>query len=279
MTLGEFLFHTTQRFHDAGISSARLDAELLVASTLATDRLHLLLESERTLTSEEIVSAQILIARRTAHEPLAYILGVKEFYGLSFRVDSRVLIPRPETEMLVEIAARYAPSDSCVLDICTGSGAVAIALKSVRPDLQITGSDLSADAVDLACANATAILGEGSVFFGQSDLFAAFGDRRFSLITANPPYIDESIRDHSQHELRFEPEMALYAQQHGLAVIEKIIRQCKRYLEPDGFLIMEMGYNQKNPVIELSNENSLSVGFATDLAGHDRVALLKSATK
>jgi len=276
-TIARVLAWASEDFRGRGMESARLDAELLLSEALGLDRIRLIMESRRPLSPGELAGFRELIKRRRAGEPIAYILGRREFFGLSFRVDRRVLIPRPDTEALVEVAlertqARY--MFGTALDLCTGSGCVAISFAKRRPTWRVTATDLSEPALALACENALRL---GAVFgmrFLSGDLFAPLAaDERFDLVTANPPYVPEAdvaaldpgIRD-------FEPKLALSAGADGLALIRRILQEGVSHLGPGGVLALEVQYDQADRVVELFAEAGLvDVEKRRDLGGHERV--------
>ena len=274
MTTGEILAHTAERLRGKGIDTFRLDAELIIAHALKCDRIRLITERDAAVTPESINLINKLTERRESREPVAYILGSKEFYGLDFHVDSRVLIPRPETEMLVDLVKEYAPRGGSVLDICTGSGAVAVAVRHIRPDLSVSASDISADALVVAKENAEKLTGKGSVSFIQSDVFDAFNETWFDIITANPPYISPSCEGALQKEISYEPDVALFSPDEGFSVITQIIGGCALHLRENGRLFMEIGYDQGARVIDCTMAHNVHAEIAKDLSGHDRVAVL-----
>jgi release factor glutamine methyltransferase len=272
VTLLECIQDVATRFARAGIDSARLDAELLAAYARGCDRLRLLVDGEMILSDTEIHVMRQLFERRLTHEPIAYITGKKEFFGLEFGADPRALIPRPETEMLVELAARIAPREGRALDLCTGSGAVAVALNYERPDLDVTGSDLSVDAIELARENGLKLLKGNIVSFIVSDCYEAFHGERYNVITANPPYVDSVLDGTLQRELSFEPGLALYASDGGMSVIRRILEKTKDHLALGGMLLMEIGSDQGMSVGDFVRSLGLSISISKDLAGHDRIA-------
>jgi len=209
--------------------------------------------------------------RRAKREPLAYITGIRGFYGLDFHVSPSVLIPRPDTELLVECASARARQNARVLDICTGSGAVAVAFKHIRPDCNVSASDISEEAVAVARLNADRLVG-GNIRIVVSSLFEAFSGEQFDIITANPPYIDATLKGSLQKEIDCEPDIALYSTEKGLTIIEQILSTVKAYLADDGALYMEIGYDQGKAVAERCAEYSLLCRILKDYSGNDRVA-------
>ncbi|MBI3203876.1 MAG: peptide chain release factor N(5)-glutamine methyltransferase [Myxococcales bacterium] len=276
-TIAKVLKWAIDDFKGRGIDSARLDAELLLAEALGFDRIRLITESLRPLTPPELGAFRALIKRRRGGEPMAYILGRREFFGLDFRVDPRVLIPRPDTEVLVEVAlerTQAAYMFGKALDLCTGSGCVAIAFAKQRPTWRVTATDISEAALGLAFENAQRL---GAVFgmsFSAGDLFAAVpAAERFDLITANPPYVsapealklDRGIRE-------FEPAVALCSGADGLDLIRRIVSDASAHLAPGGVLALEVQYDQAERVVGLFEAAGFTqIEKRRDLGGHERV--------
>lgn len=270
LTLGEVLRRTAAYLAERGSGSPRLDADLLLGEALGMDRMRLYLEHDRPLTEAELAAARALVARRAKREPMAYILGRRAFRGLELAVGPGVLVPRPDTETLVEWAVAVAPHGARVLDWGTGSGAIALALADERPDLIVTAVDVSPAAVAVAASNATA---NGlSVEILESDGFAAVAGRRFGLIAANPPYLSDAELEGAEPELAFEPRGALTAGPAGDECIARLAAEAPAHLEPGGWLLCEIGMGQGPRAAELLE----AAGFAgvevrQDLAGLDRV--------
>jgi release factor glutamine methyltransferase len=259
-----------------GLSSPRLDVELLLGLVLKMTRVQLVIDADRPLAKEELDRYKALHKRRRAGEPVAYLTGVREFYGRPFRVDSRVLVPRPDTEILVETAlarTRHLSLSARVLDLCTGSGCVAISLGRERPTTRVLGVDISPGALALAAENALR-LGAVNVGFVLGDLFAPLGGRaRFDLITANPPYIpDEEIPTLQQDVRDFEPKLALAGGPDGLDVVRRIVAEAPAYLEEGGSLALEIAFGQAPMVRDLFEQRGFrSIEIARDLGGVERV--------
>jgi len=266
----------TGDFASRGIDSPRLEAELLVGLALGTSRIQVIVERDRPLMADELARIRALVTRRRKREPLAYILGRREFYGREFLVDRRVLIPRPDTETLVEVALDRTQDRSLygrALDLCTGSGNVAISFALQRPTWQVDATDISADALDVARMNALRLGAVWNVRFRQGDLFAPCGDDRYDLITANPPYLTEQelrevapdIRDH-------EPRIALVAGSDGLDVVRRIVAEAGGHLAPAGVVALEIGCQQGDVVADWMTRHGLAdVRIHRDLAGRQRV--------
>ncbi len=247
-----------------------VDNRILLCHALGLSRMGLITQSERALTDGEAANLSALIARRLAGEPVAYIIGRREFYGLDFAVDADVLIPRPETELLVELALERLPPRGRVLDMGTGSGAIAVALAHTRPDAAVTALDVSAAALAVAARNAAS--NGATVRFLQSDWFAALTDESFDLIVSNPPYIASGDRHLSEGDLRFEPAGALTDHADGLSALRRIVGGAPAHLAPGGWLLMEHGYDQSEAVQALMTAAGWQdVQSWHDLAGIARV--------
>jgi release factor glutamine methyltransferase len=282
-TVDRLVRWVTEDLKTRGVESPRLEAELLLAQALACDRLALILDRERLVQGEPLALFRALVQRRRKHEPVAYLRGEREFYGRKFRVDPRVLVPRPDTETLVEVALKRTRERSMfarVLDLCTGSGNVAITIAKERPTWQVRGSDVSHDALAVARDNAVKLGALWNVAFVQGDLFEAVEpDSRFELITANAPYIPSGeietlapdIRDH-------EPRLALDGGADGLDVVRRIVRGAGERLEPSGVIALEIALDQSEAVAELLKQHGFEqIEVAHDLGGRPRVVSAFSA--
>lgn len=248
-----------------------LELRLLIAHALQLTRVQLITQSERVLTAHEAQHLSTLFQRRIDGEPIAYIVGAREFYGLSFKVTPDVLIPRPETELLVELALDLLPEHGRLLDMGTGSGAIAVAIAQSRPDIAVTALDVSATA--LAVAHDNAQRHGVAITFLQSDWYGALGAARFDIIVANPPYIASGDAHLAQGDLRFEPAGALTDHADGLSALRTIIASATHHLLPDGWLLMEHGYDQATAVRGLLTVAGFSeVQSWKDLAGIERVS-------
>jgi len=257
---------------DAG--SARIEVQCLLQAVLHVDRAYLLTHPEQSLNEGQLSRYSALLERRLRGEPIAYLLGSREFYGLNLKVTPATLIPRPETELLVEFALQRIPQNNefQVLDLGTGSGAIALSIAHFRPNAEVVAVDASNDALDVARENAVR-LAIANAHFLLSDWFSALNGKRFDLIVANPPYIASGDTHLSQGDLRFEPNAALISGEDGLYDIRHIISQAKAYLNPGGWLFFEHGYDQAKQVRELLNQAEFSRVFsARDLSGIDRVS-------
>lgn len=251
-----------------------LETRILLMHALGLTRVQLITQSERCLTAEEAQRFTALVQRRIAGEPIAYITGQREFFGLPFSVTKDVLIPRPETELLVELALERAPHGARVLDLGTGSGAIAIAIAHSRPDLQLTALDSSAAALAIAQQNAVHNLPAQAVRFLHSDWYRALtADEQFELIISNPPYIVAGDTHLRQGDLRFEPIGALTDHADGLSALRTIVKDAAAHLVAGGWLLLEHGYDQSAAVRELLiAEGYRQVQSWRDLAGIERAS-------
>ncbi|MFA5083344.1 MAG: peptide chain release factor N(5)-glutamine methyltransferase [Hydrogenophilaceae bacterium] len=250
---------------------ARLEARVLAATALAVEPVWLIAHDTDLLGPQQRAALDAVFERRLAGEPVAYVLGKREFYGRVFRVSPATLIPRPETEHLVEAALSHGLDAARVLDIGTGSGCIAITLKLERPDWSVCAVDVSADALAVAQANGERL--GAAVKWLESDLFAALAERKFDLIVSNPPYVPTGDRHLGQGDVRFEPKGALASGLDGLDAIRAIVRQAPAHLEPGGWLLLEHGYDQGEAVPALLAVTGYTEVFmACDLAGQPRVS-------
>lgn len=254
--------------------SARLDLELLLAHALGKSRSYLHTWPEKELDAEQCRAFSECLERRRRGEPVAYILGRQGFWSLDLEVAPHTLIPRPDTELLVQTALQLVPTTAArILDLGTGTGAIALALACERPAWQVTGVDRVVEAVALATRNAQQ-LRLGNVRFYESHWFSAVGDQRYRLIVSNPPYIPAGDPHLEQGDVRFEPGSALIAGVDGLDDIRQIILQTPAYLQNDGWLLLEHGYDQATAVRELLVESGFAdVESRRDYGGHERISL------
>ena len=262
------------RFDHAEIhTSAHMDAELLLMHAIQRPRAFLLANPDYVLSEDELQRFQRAVSRRELHEPIQYITGEVEFYGLSLCVDSRVLIPRPETEHLVESVLERAAMDNPlrIVDVGTGSGAIAIAIAVHRPLASITALDISSGALELAAHNAKHHGLTDQIRFLASDLLLEVEMEQFDIVVSNPPYVangegpalSKQVREH-------EPAVALFAGSSGREIYERIIPQAKSVLKPGGWLALEIGFGQKDSLARLLADWS-EVSFIDDLQGIPRV--------
>lgn len=254
--------------------SPRRDAEILLELVTGKTRTFILAFAETTLTDAQALQLETLLARRERGEPIAHLTGMREFWSLPLFVSPATLIPRPDTECLVEQAlARLPVAPSRILDLGTGTGAIALALASERPDCQVTAVDFRADAVDLATRNARH-LHLHNVTILQSDWFSALAGERFGTIVSNPPYIDEGDPHLAQGDVRFEPKSALVAADNGLADLAHIITASRDFLTPGGWLLVEHGWQQGDAVRErFTAAGYQQVTTCRDYGGNDRLTL------
>jgi release factor glutamine methyltransferase len=275
-TLRKLLTWTTQHFEKRGVDAPRLTTEVLLAHVLKTTRVRLYVDLDRPMEKTELAAFRSLIERRMAGEPTQYLTGVREFYNRPFKVDPRVLIPRPETELLVEAALHKLPKDGpgLALDVCTGSGCIAISLAAERPQATVMATDLSADACALARENAQALGVAERVTVLQGNLYAPLPpDARFDVVASNPPYIASGEIPTLSAEVRREPHMALDGGPDGLVLIRKVIEGARRVLKPGGLLAMEIGETQGEAVKALLQAAGYDdARVEKDLERRDRLA-------
>ncbi|MBH8579813.1 peptide chain release factor N(5)-glutamine methyltransferase [Bisbaumannia pacifica] len=283
MTLDALLVRAARRLAESGSPSPRLDAEVLLCHVLGVERTWLYTWGDRQAPTLERARFEALVAARAQGRPVAYLTGEREFWGLRLSTSEATLIPRPDTETLVEAAlARAAAPRGRLLDLGTGTGAIALAFASERPGWAVLGLDLAPEAVRLARHNA-ARLGITNAEFRLSDWFAALAeesaDERFALIVANPPYIAADDPHLGQGDVRFEPASALVADDQGLADLHHLVAGARRHLEPGGWLLLEHGFDQGAAVRRaLSEAGYAEVASLADLAGHERLSLGRLAS-
>jgi len=259
-------------------NEAKFEAQLLLQNVLNVNRAWLLAHESDALQDKIKADFESLLARRLLGEPIAYILGQREFFGLNLIVTPDTLIPRPDTETLVETALDKIPTDTpfTVLDLGTGTGAVALAIAEHRPEAQVTAIDASSGALDIAKRNANQ-LDLTQVDFRLSNWFSALEGERFNLIVSNPPYIEQHDIHLTQGDLRFEPMSALASGTDGLDDIRQIVDNCLLHLHPQGWLMLEHGYNQAHLVTDLMAQSGLiDITTIKDLGANDRVTIGKN---
>jgi release factor glutamine methyltransferase len=264
-----------------------MNAELLIMFTLDCDRAHLYAHPERELTSDETQRYDEALARRATGVPAQYITGHQEFWGLDLIVSSAVLIPRPETEHVIEILlelakadgrGRPSPHDLRIVDVGTGSGAIALALAKELPSAEIHATDISAEALEVARANAARHQLASRIEFHRADLLDGLPHREFDFVVSNPPYVGESEEDSVQLEVRkFEPRNAVFAGPTGLEVIERLIPRAQRVLRPGGWLVFEISGTIADRVRRLLSRWD-EVAIRSDLQGIARVAIARKAS-
>ena len=283
-TVGRLLSATNGFLADKGSSTPRLDAELLLARVLALTKVQLYVNFERAVSPDELDQYRELVRRRARHEPVAYILGEKEFYGLKLKTTPAALIPRPETELLVDQALRLAkknwPGEALqVADIGCGGGAIALALAAILHEAEISAVDISPEALDLARANALS-LGRRLTFF-EGDLAAPLAGRRFHLICANLPYIPETMMASLMSDVgAHEPHLALNGGPEGLALIRRLLPDAPNLLAEGGRLILEIWPDSLAALTDSAGRANLAVEeVLPDLAGHKRIVTLLKNSK
>ena len=281
-TVLDLLGYTTGYLQERGFHNARLNAELLLAGTLGLKRLDLYLQFDRPLRPEELAAFKARLLRRAKREPLQYIDGKGAFRDLVLSVDRRVLIPRPETETLVQEVLDWAEGKSGLhaVDVGTGSGAIALALATEGPFARVVATDLSEAALEVARANHAACAPDAPVELRQGDLLAPVAGERFDVVVSNPPYVGEEERASLDAEVRdWEPGSALFAGVGGLDVVRRLVAGAPAHLHPGGLLAMEIGAAQGEAVARLIREDGRygEPRVVRDLAGRDRIVLAEAA--
>jgi release factor glutamine methyltransferase len=253
--------------------TARIEVQCLMQAVIGVNRAYLLTHPERLLSDNEYQHFRALFNRRLQGEPIAYLLGMREFYGLDFKVTPATLIPRHDTELLVELALQRTPQNACLLDMGTGSGAIALSIAHARPDVEVVAVDASPAALDVAREN-VARLNVLNVKLLQSDWFAALAGKKFDLIVSNPPYIAVNDFHLGQGDVRFEPLSALVSGVEGLDDIRRIVRDAPAFLHTGGRLLLEHGYDQATHVRQLLEQAGfIEVASFSDLSGIERVSM------
>jgi release factor glutamine methyltransferase len=269
--IADLLFEGTESLKNFS-DTPKLDAEILLSEVLRINRNNLFLSSNLQVSESDIKKYKDFLKRRKIHEPVAYIIEKKEFYEDTFFVDSRVLVPRPETEILVDEAVKlYREKNIKLLDICCGSGCIGLSIKR-KVNCELTLSDISNQALDVAKINAFKLFdNNANIKFVKSDLFENVTGK-YDLITANPPYLSEKDMEiYCKNGLKFEPEEALLSGSTGFEITEKIIEQSSEYLNINGMLVLELGF-EGSPFLKDTDKLKLKK-VLKDLAGIDRVAV------
>ena len=273
-SISQALRKAAQLFEDHGAGVPRLTAEVLLSHCLGVDKPHLYGHPEQILTSKQAARFEEYVQQRLAGKPTQYITGTQEFYGISFRVDPDVLIPRPETELLVEEALAHASETEQILDVGAGSGCIAVAIKSNAPRSHVIAVDISGPALRVARRNA--VEHGVHVEFVHSDLVDAFRHESLGMIVCNPPYVPLKDLPGLQHELRYEPAVALFGGQDGLDAYRRLIKTAAAALKPEGRLLLELGYNGRSSVEAMLSDADWHLPIVrTDLAGIDRVLAVR----
>ena len=278
MTISEWLKNARDLLAGSGCPDPEIDARWIAEDMLNMSRAELKFEGNQSLTTDQIKCLNTCLDRRISGEPVQYILENTYFMGLKFHVDSRVLIPRQDTEILVEaaVAALLSLHNPAVLDMCTGSGAIGLSIKSLIPHAGVSLSDISKDALEVARINARAL--ELDVDFHHGDLYTAIGKRRFDLIASNPPYIPRSDLCTLQREVQFEPALALDGGMDGLDFYRRIAQDAPEHLNPGGYIYLEVGIDEAGDVLNLLKQNidCADAGIIKDLSGIERVVWARS---
>lgn len=284
MRLREVLNAAIGRLEDNGVGSTRRNAEVLLMFTLGVDRAYLYAHPEQEIGAEELRRYDEALEQRSRGIPSQYIIGHQEFWGLDLIVTSAVLIPRPETEHVVEAVLDLVKTERCerpsIVDVGTGSGCIALALAHELPQAEIQAVDISPDALEVARANAARLQLSKRVRFAQSDLLQAFEARpRFNFVVSNPPYVGEGEEDRVQREVKkFEPRIAVFAGHDGLDAIRRLIPQARKRLNPGGWLLMEIGFTQERMVQALL-DGWCEVHSIPDLQGIPRVIAARNSAQ
>jgi release factor glutamine methyltransferase len=272
ISVGDWLKLTVTRLNTVS-TSPQLDAEILLHAITGIHRAMAYARPEQALTVEQLEDLHLVMARRERGEPIAYITGTQEFWSMTLQVSPAVLIPRPETELLVERALELVPLEqpSRVLDLGTGSGAIALAIAHARAHAHVIAVDVSPEALAVASSNQRA-LGIRNLELRASDWFSGLGAERFDVIVGNPPYIAADDPDLEPSVAAFEPKLALIAGPSGLEEIERIVESAREHLLPNGWLVLEHGWKQGGEVRSALVQHGFShVRSRPDLAGHERV--------
>lgn len=278
-TIGELISLSAGYLESKGCNSARLDAELLLGHVLGVDRLDLYLNYDKPLNSREVDEYRKYIGRRGQRIPVAYLTGSREFYSLPVQVDENVLIPRPETEFVVDKTLEFLEAGQLanILELGTGSGAIALALACQDPLFRITAVDISPAALKVAEANAKRLGVDGQVRFVQSDLFEKVTGL-YSVICSNPPYIKREELELLPPEVGVEPALALDGGPDGLVFYRRILGQAASFLEQPGFVVLEIGWDQGSQVRSIGEEAGFTwLETVKDYAGQDRVVVFRWA--
>lgn len=274
------LLHEAEGLLSNTSNNARLEAEVLLAHALEKPRSYLRAWPAREISDAPLAQFQLLLTKRAAGEPIAYLTGCREFWSMELRVNQHTLIPRPETELLVEFALQLIPQNEMwrIADLGTGSGAIALALACERPQCRIIATDISPDALMAAKYNAKRHKAN-NIAFREGAWFAPLRDEQFDLIVANPPYIRECDPHLDQGDLRYEPVTALVSGISGLDALQTIISEAPGYLRHEGWLVLEHGYDQADAVIALLRDRGYTgVGGQKDYAGRGRIAFGQTPT-
>jgi release factor glutamine methyltransferase len=277
MTIRDALLQGARRLEQSRVPNSRLNAESLLAHALGVDRLYLYIHDDRALDDGEAQRFETTVAARVSGVPTQYIVGRQEFFGRNFTVNPSVLIPRPETELIIETVLELAPAGSAprILDIGTGSGAITVTLALERPSAQVFATDLSFDALQVAKQNASAL--GARVSFALMDLGSAIGTAgAFDFVVSNPPYVNPEDAATLEREVRdHEPSLALFAPDQGFEVIRRLIPESARLIQPGGYLIFEIGMGMADGVIAQFSDSWSAPYVRSDLQGIPRVVVAR----
>jgi release factor glutamine methyltransferase len=277
--IGDALRRASRELDHGGVAEARREASSLLSHIIGKDRTFLISHTEDRLGADELERFENAVARRAAGEPAQYITGTQDFYGRAFRVTPDVLIPRPETELLVQAALPVMSAGAVICDVGTGSGCIAITLLCERTDARAVAVDVSEAALEVARQNARELLVKDRVEFKLSDCFGALrrGEDLFDVIVSNPPYVSANMLAGLQREVRdHEPVVALTPGDDGLSVIRRLLDDSRAFLREDGYLLMEIGFDQGETVQHLVDENVWTLKeIRPDLQGIPRIVILQ----
>lgn len=272
MIIDEALFMGIRELNNYNIEESNLKAKLLISNVLNVTKEYILIHGNEEFPVDKLNEYLEKVERVAKGEPIQYVMNLQEFFGLNFYVDENVLIPQPDTEILIEEVIkiiRKENRDLKILDLCTGSGAIGICLAKEN-NTSVTASDISAKALEVAKRNCT--MNNVKMNLVQSDLFEKITDGEFDIIVSNPPYIETKVIDTLSREVKAEPRIALDGGEDGLDFYKKIAKDSNRFLSTNGYLIVEIGYNQKDSVIKIFEENGYTNIYAIkDLGKNDRV--------
>ena len=274
MNYKDLFEQTANTLERVGIPEAKLDARLLLEYICGTDHSTLFAHPERKISSDELERFNELLKRRMGREPLAYILGTWDFMGLSFNVNKNVLIPEQDTEILVEEALRFCEDGMRILDLCTGSGCIAISLLNYTNNTMAHGTDISKEALEVAQGNADRLGLSERIKFEQADLFPTDSSKKYDILVSNPPYIESAVIDSLAPEVKdHEPRLALDGDEDGLKFYRRIIDNTGELLLSNGYIFLEIGYDQADKVKELMENNGRfhEIEVIKDYSGNDRV--------
>ncbi len=276
-TIGSLLQWTQQYFSQKGIESPRLDAEILLSHVLQKERIYLYAHYDEPMNPKELAAYREMVKQRAGRLSVAHILGTKAFMGLDFHVSTDVLIPRPETEMLVETVADMTEKNKpvSILDIGTGSGAIIISLLHYLPQAVGIGADISPKALEIARENGKKLGVDARVQWQESDLFSALADKTFDWLVSNPPYLTAADMQQLQPEVRHDPAMALFGGPDGLDIYRRLAKESPKHVKKDGYVAVEIGAGQADDVVAIFTQDGWYTHIKTvkDYGGIERVIL------